>query len=179
MTNNNAPSSKEDKEEIGNKGKDMVLEEVKEDKLVKKRKWTKYSKRDKLEIYSKTLKLLSEGKSMARIALAIKVPRKTIYDLLSSDELFASYKKRQKEVLDVEYAKLALQTAREARKRLLEAPEKLKFKDVVVAGAIAHDKIYPPFTQAQQFNISGQDMKVEMPQFFKPRKTHSHTGDSS
>jgi len=117
-------------------------------------KHNKYSDKDKEMIASKTMIMVKGDLPISKIASALTMSRRTLSAILSNDVVFADWRKKQKAVLDTATAKLALKAFREASRRL-DDPDSIKFKDLVIAGAIAHDKFSPPVTSLQQFNVDG------------------------
>ncbi len=130
--------------------------------IIKQKKKRVLVRRSKIELQKLTLKaydLVKQGDSVRQMAMKLRLPRQTLYDLISSDERWDAYKKSKKAVLDAKYAELAEKSALEATKRL-KNPEGIKYKDLVIGSAIAHDKAYPQPTALSQFNIG--DKKVDI-----------------
>lgn len=126
----------------------------------------KRSKPKEIILHAKVMDKLVKGNKMSKIATSLNIPRTTLYRLLQSDFLWENYKKTQKQVLDAEFSKIAVRSLKEARKKI----KKASYSQLMVGSAIAHDKIYPQYLMAQQFNIGTKKIEVKMPSFFKPRR---------
>lgn len=136
-------------------------------KIPKKGRKRKRSKIKELKVYNQAMDKLIKGENMSKISTSLNIPKTTLYRLLQSDTLWELYKKTQKQVLDAEFAKIAVRSLKEARKKI----QKASYSQLMVGSAIAHDKIYPQLLMAQQFNIGSKKIEVKMPSFFRPRQS--------
>lgn len=132
---------------------------------VKRGEYRYRTKENKRVIVTKALDLAKKGESLTNVAIKLHVPRATLQRLLSSDELWADYKKKKQQVLSTQFSEVAQKASKEVLKRLKKQPGDIKAKDLSLISAIAYDKAYPFPTTLQQFNIGD----VKMPKYFRPR----------
>ena len=102
-------------------------------------KYKTRSKEKKRAIIEKTLELIKSGENLTKIAQSMNISRSSLRTLLANDELYTEYKIKQRQVLQSEFSKLAMKSAKKAKSKL----DKASYKDLVVGAAIAYDKAYP------------------------------------
>lgn len=130
----------------------------------------KYTKGKSLKIINRTMKLMADGFNMGQIALKLNVPKKSLYRIISNDELMAAFKKKNKAVID----ELNIKVAKKSLKSALKCLKDADYKELVLGSAILQDKTYPPTPGLTQYNID-KNVNIKWKGWEQP---HSNDDDS-
>ena len=120
----------------------------------------------KRRLLLKAFDLYAEGLTFDQIALSLKIPSTSCFNLLTDDANYEYIKSVKSKATAIKFLD-DIELNRQAQDKLRS---KASFSQLGTDIGIKWDKVHPP--QAQTVNVGNKIIEVTMPSFFKPRKKY-------